>query len=129
MIKQCNNEMHQVLLLLHLLLMPQMLQQKVWQALRKIPYGHTVCYAEIAERVGCPKGMRAVGLANNRNPLPIFIPCHRVIGKDGRLVGYGGGLPAKEYLLSLEKARSMKENQRESSVPQNQDCMHPGPQY
>jgi len=78
-------------------------QRRVWQALGEIPYGQTVCYAEIARRVDCPKGMRAVGLANNRNPLPIFIPCHRVIGKDGSLVGYGGGLAVKERLLALEK--------------------------
>ena len=78
-------------------------QRRVWHALQEIPYGQTACYAQIAERIGCPRGVRAVGMANNRNPLPIIVPCHRVIGKDGSLVGYGGGLPAKEHLLSLEK--------------------------
>ena len=78
-------------------------QQKVWQCLQTIPYGQTVCYAEVAQRVGNPKACRAVGMANNRNPISIFIPCHRVVGKNGGLVGYGGGLAAKEYLLALEQ--------------------------
>lgn len=77
-------------------------QRKVWQALTRIPYGETRSYKQIAEAVGCPQGCRAVGLANNRNPISIVIPCHRVIGADGRLVGYGGGLPLKEALLKLE---------------------------
>lgn len=79
-------------------------QQKVWQALRAIPYGKTSSYADIARAAGCPKGFRAVGMANNRNPIPIIIPCHRVIGSDGSLTGYAGGLPAKRFLLSLEGA-------------------------
>ena len=77
-------------------------QRKVWQALTRIPYGETRSYKQIAQAVGCPRGCRAVGLANNRNPISIVIPCHRVIGADGRLVGYGGGLPLKEALLRLE---------------------------
>ncbi len=78
-------------------------QQSVWQALREIPYGQTRSYADIARAVGKPKAFRAVGMANNRNPLPILIPCHRVIGSDGSLVGYGSGLPIKEALLALER--------------------------
>ncbi len=79
------------------------LQKKVWAALLEIPYGETRSYGDIAEAVGNPKGARAVGMANNRNPIAIIIPCHRVIGKDGSMVGYGGGIPAKEKLLELEK--------------------------
>lgn len=78
-------------------------QRMVWNALLTIPYGEMCSYQEIAQRIGSPKAFRAVGLANNRNPLPIFVPCHRVIGKNGTLVGYGGGLPIKEQLLALEK--------------------------
>lgn len=77
-------------------------QQRVWAELRKIPYGATLSYGELARRVGRPNGARAVGLANGRNPLPIVIPCHRVIGADGSLVGYGGGLDRKRALLELE---------------------------
>lgn len=77
--------------------------QDVWDALSTIPYGETRSYSDIAIAVGRDKATRAVGLANNRNPIPIFIPCHRVIGKNGKLVGYGGGLPVKEHLLELEK--------------------------
>lgn len=79
-------------------------QRSVWAALLKIPYGETRCYSEIAESIGNPKASRAVGLANNKNPISIIIPCHRVIGKSGKLVGYGGGLEIKERLLNLEKA-------------------------
>ncbi len=78
-------------------------QVKVWQSLRKIPYGETRSYKEIAQMIGNPKAVRAVGSANNQNPVPIIIPCHRVIGSSGSLVGYGGGLDKKEILLSLEK--------------------------
>jgi len=78
-------------------------QLKVWQALREIPYGQTVSYGEIARSVGNPRASRAVGGANHRNPLPIVIPCHRVIGANGRLVGFGGGLDVKEALLDLER--------------------------
>lgn len=78
-------------------------QQKVWAALQTIPYGETRSYKEIAAQIGNEKACRAVGMANNRNPLSIFIPCHRVVGKDGTLVGYAGGLDIKTYLLNLEK--------------------------
>ena len=79
-------------------------QLQVWQALARIPYGSTVSYAQLAQAVGNPEAMRAVGAANGRNPLPIVLPCHRVIGADGALVGFGGGLPVKEFLLRLEGA-------------------------
>lgn len=78
-------------------------QKRVWSALQRIPYGETRSYKEIAEMAGCPKGFRAVGMANNRNPVAIVVPCHRVIGADGSLVGYGGGLDVKIALLELEK--------------------------
>lgn len=78
-------------------------QKKVWQALLEIPYGVTKNYKELGEMVGCPKGARAVGGANNKNPISIIAPCHRVIGADGSLVGYGGGLKIKEKFLELEK--------------------------
>lgn len=77
--------------------------KNVWNSLCTIPYGETRCYQEIAHSVNNKNAYRAVGLANNRNPIPIFIPCHRVIGKNKKLVGYGGGLEIKEYLLELEK--------------------------
>lgn len=77
-------------------------QKKVWQALQTIPYGQTRSYGQVAAQIGNPKACRAVGMANNRNPISIFIPCHRVIGSDGTLVGYGGGLDRKEKLLRLE---------------------------
>lgn len=78
-------------------------QQKVWRALRAIPYGETRTYGEIAAAVGNPKAARAVGMANHQNPVLIAVPCHRVIGADGSLVGYGSGLDMKEALLRLEK--------------------------
>lgn len=78
-------------------------QRKVWAALLAIPYGETRSYREIAEAVGSPRAFRAVGMANHNNPVSIAVPCHRVIGSDGRLVGYGGGLPLKERLLELER--------------------------
>ena len=79
-------------------------QQRVWNALLDIPYGETRSYKQIAEAIGNPKAMRAVGMANNRNPLLIVVPCHRVIGADGKLVGYGAGIEKKEFLLRLEKS-------------------------
>lgn len=79
-------------------------QLEVWHALARIPYGATVSYAQLAQSVGRPTAMRAVGAANGRNPLPIVLPCHRVIGSNGALTGFGGGLPTKEYLLRLEGA-------------------------
>lgn len=81
-------------------------QRAVWRELQEIPYGTTATYGEIAKRVGEPAAARAVGMACNRNPLPIVVPCHRVVGADGRLVGFGGGLPMKEGLLELESRRS-----------------------
>jgi methylated-DNA-[protein]-cysteine S-methyltransferase len=81
--------------------------RRVWEALETIPYGETRSYKEIALQTGHSKAYRAVGLANNRNPIAIIIPCHRVIGYNGRLVGYGGGLPIKERLLQLEQSYSL----------------------
>lgn len=77
-------------------------QLKDWEALQQIPYGTTCSYKDIAEAIGCPKGFRAVGMANNRNPIMIIIPCHRVIGADGSLGGYDGGVHIKKFLLELE---------------------------
>lgn len=77
-------------------------QLRVWNALREIPYGETITYAQLAERIGNPKAVRAVGLANGSNPIPIIVPCHRVIGSDGSLTGFGGGLTTKKMLLELE---------------------------
>ena len=77
-------------------------QKAVWRALCEIPYGGTATYGEIAVKIGNPKACRAVGMANNRNPIAIIVPCHRVIGADGRLTGYAGGLDKKEFLLKLE---------------------------
>lgn len=77
-------------------------QEKIWQLLTTIPYGETVSYKSIAERIQASKAVRAVGLANGKNPISIIIPCHRVIGANGRLVGYGGGLPRKQWLLAHE---------------------------
>ena len=79
-------------------------QQQVWKALCDIPYGETRSYKQIAEAIGNPKAVRAVGMANNRNPLLIVVPCHRVIGANGKLVGYGAGIDKKEFLLKLEKS-------------------------
>ncbi|MET1247220.1 methylated-DNA--[protein]-cysteine S-methyltransferase [Sporolactobacillus sp. STCC-11] len=78
-------------------------QRKVWTALAAIPYGETRSYKDIAREVKNPKGVRAIGMANNRNPIPIIVPCHRVIGADGSLVGYGGGLKTKQFLLNFER--------------------------
>ena len=77
-------------------------QLRVWSELRVIPYGETISYLQLAERIGNPKAVRAVGLANGSNPIPIIVPCHRVIGSDGSLTGFGGGLPTKKLLLELE---------------------------
>lgn len=77
--------------------------KKVWDALLRIPYGQTASYRDIAEEIGAPKACRAVGMANHRNPIPIFIPCHRVIGCRGKLTGYAGGLAMKQRLLDREQ--------------------------
>lgn len=77
-------------------------QLSVWRCLRAIPYGETISYAQLAQRIGNRKAVRAVGLANGCNPIPIIIPCHRVIGSDGSLTGFGGGLATKKKLLALE---------------------------
>ncbi|HZK39063.1 MAG TPA: methylated-DNA--[protein]-cysteine S-methyltransferase [Clostridia bacterium] len=81
-------------------------QKKVWNALCRIPYGEMCTYKEIATKVGNPKASRAVGMANNKNPLMIVVPCHRVVGSNGKLVGYAGGLGMKESLLELERCAS-----------------------
>lgn len=80
-------------------------QLEVWEALRAIPYGETTSYGELARRIGRPAAVRAVGLANGRNPVSIVVPCHRVIGSNGSLTGYGGGLDRKRHLLALESGR------------------------
>ena len=77
-------------------------QKKVWTEMAKIPFGETMSYGELAEKIGCPKGARAVGLACNKNKIPIIIPCHRVVGKNGNLIGFAGGLDVKAQLLKLE---------------------------
>src|SRR5690606_2858665 len=79
-------------------------QQRVWAELLQVGYGRTASYADIARAIGNPKAVRAVGLANGRNPIPIIIPCHRIIGSSGTLTGYGGGLPMKQKLLEIEGA-------------------------
>jgi methylated-DNA-[protein]-cysteine S-methyltransferase len=80
-------------------------QRRVWAVLRTIPAGRTLSYLEVAQRVGAPDAVRAVGAANGRNPVAIVVPCHRVIGANGQLVGYGGGLERKRWLLTHERAR------------------------
>jgi O-6-methylguanine DNA methyltransferase len=80
-------------------------QLRVWQALQEIPYGATCSYMQLATAIGAPRAVRAVGAANGSNPIPIVVPCHRVIGSGGKLVGYGGGLPLKRLLLDLEAGR------------------------
>jgi len=79
-------------------------QKSVWQALRRIPCGSTISYAELARRIGAPAAVRAVGVANGANPVALVVPCHRVIGSDGSLTGYGGGLDRKRWLLDHEHA-------------------------
>ena len=84
-------------------------QQAVWQSLMKIPFGHTCCYADVACAIARPRAMRAVGAAVGRNPLSIIVPCHRVLGADGTLTGYAGGLERKTYLLQIEGGQSPQE--------------------
>ena len=86
-------------------------QQRVWAQLREIPFGSTISYSELARQVGDPSAVRAVGGANARNPLPIVVPCHRVIGADGSLTGFGGGLERKRWLLAHEGALAAPPNQ------------------
>ena len=88
---------------LPLLLQGTGFQRAVWAALRQIPYGRTISYGELATRIGQPSASRAVGLANGRNPVSIVVPCHRVIGADGSLTGYGGGIDRKRFLLAMEQ--------------------------
>jgi len=87
-------------------------QMRVWRELQSIPYGEVRSYKEVARAIGAPKAVRAVGGANNKNPVPILVPCHRVIGSTGSLVGYGGGLSIKEYLLKLEGVPLLQESGR-----------------
>lgn len=88
-------------------------QQRVWAELRKIPYGSTISYGELARRIGNPKASRAVGSANGDNPISIIIPCHRVIGSNGKLTGYGGGIERKKFLLEFE-AETLAKQDREA---------------
>ena len=87
-------------------------QQSCWQALLEIPYGQTRSYADQAAAIGNPKATRAVGMANHRNPLPILVPCHRVVGKGGKLTGYAGGIHIKAYLLNLELAATAEKRRK-----------------
>jgi methylated-DNA-[protein]-cysteine S-methyltransferase len=82
-------------------------QRRVWAELREIPYGETISYAELARRIGQPTAFRAVGLANGKNPISIVVPCHRVVGAGGSLIGYGGGLERKQRLLELERRQAV----------------------
>lgn len=82
-------------------------QKQAWAALQKIPYGVTRSYGDQARAIGKPKAVRAIGAANGRNPIPIIIPCHRVIGADGSLTGFGGGMPTKQFLLELEQGQPL----------------------
>lgn len=91
-------------------------QKKVWAALRDIPWGETRSYGDIARAIGKPAACRAVGMANGRNPLPVFIPCHRVIGTNGSITGYSGGLEKKRFLLRLEGISQWKENRSGKSL-------------
>jgi methylated-DNA-[protein]-cysteine S-methyltransferase len=85
-------------------------QQRIWEALKTIPYGTTMSYGELAQQIGQPKASRAVGLANGRNPISIIVPCHRVIGANGKLTGYGGGIERKQWLLNHERLMRMKQS-------------------
>ncbi len=96
-------------------------QQEVWRTLATIPYGATWRYRDLADAIGKPAAVRAVGAANGRNPLPIVLPCHRVIGADGRLTGFGGGLDIKAALLTLEGARFVAEDANENATAATAD--------
>jgi methylated-DNA-[protein]-cysteine S-methyltransferase len=91
-------------------------QEKVWRALRRIPGGTTTSYGALAKKIGEPKAMRAVGLANGSNPIGVVVPCHRVVGSDGSLTGYGGGLPRKKWLLAHEARHTASSFQLESTA-------------
>ncbi len=95
-------------------------QRQVWKALRAIPYGKTISYGELAGKIGNPKAVRAAGGANSKNPIPIVIPCHRVIGADGSLTGFGGGLETKVALLALESGRDFSVRAMRRLSPQLQ---------
>jgi methylated-DNA-[protein]-cysteine S-methyltransferase len=101
-------------------------QASVWQALRRIPLGTTISYGELAEWVGRPKAARAVGRANGQNPIPVVIPCHRVIGKDGSLTGFGGGLAWKQWLLDLEGAPLQRQLFRSQASRHKRNTIAPG---
>ncbi|MDQ1453684.1 MAG: methylated-DNA-[protein]-cysteine S-methyltransferase [Acidobacteriaceae bacterium] len=92
-------------------------QREVWRALRAIPAAETISYGQLAERIGRPRAVRAVGLANGSNPIGVVVPCHRVIGANGALTGYGGGLPRKEWLLAHERAHTPSNS---ASAPQSE---------
>lgn len=100
-------------------------QRRVWEALRRIPHGSTATYAEIARAVGSPGAARAVGAANRRNPLAIIVPCHRVIGSNGTLTGYAGGLARKRALLDLESLASRSRRRREGNGNRGQGLTSP----
>jgi len=101
-------------------------QLAVWRALREIPFGETCSYRDLAARVGRPKAVRAVGAANGRNPIAIVVPCHRVIGADGTLTGYGGGLPRKRWLLAHEHEVGQRGEAGVSRVDQGSLRLAPG---
>lgn len=93
-------------------------QRRVWNELTRIPHGTAISYATLAQRIGSPAAMRAVGAANGRNPIPVVVPCHRVVGADGSLTGFGGGLPLKRWLLAHEGADlSALGGSRQSALP------------
>lgn len=92
-------------------------QRRVWTALRAIPYGQTVSYGQLAAGLGAPAASRAVGLANGRNPISIVVPCHRVIGSDGSLTGYGGGIDRKRFLLDLERGGTARQGELPGLIP------------
>jgi len=96
-------------------------QQRVWRELTEIPYGETWSYGELARRIGKPSASRAVGLANGRNPISLIVPCHRVIGADGTLTGYGGGLPRKRWLLAHEGVGYISGRVTENRAPVSSD--------
>lgn len=98
-------------------------QREVWRALSAIPYGKTTTYAAIASAIGKPRAVRAVGAANGRNPLSIIVPCHRVIGQDGTLTGYAGGIPNKRALLALEAGPAAVRERRRERRPVRRTCL------